>query len=362
VPPTAALGWLGSWLTDSELRSEVREVCRWVGTDLSLSKGWLDDRGLHASVRPALERALRAGRLVLVERSPARPLPTFGAPEEAPAAPRSFDAIAPERTTFVDEPPPTMVWELVAEVEPGPGWEPAIDVEEGPAWEPQVLVGLVGAAGAASATAEDGAGGEDGAEESGEVYAIAAHVHLLGDDPAVNHAVRILDPDTGAVVVDSLTTDDEGVLRAEVPENKEYRIELVELDHEESDVPAATVDDDGAHAYLRCRFVDGAGNPVANTEVDARFGEDGEEMPFVTDADGMIEGVAHLGVYELKIDDQTFHAHSVPSEDADRDDALHVFEVGSAGAEEESDPASAETPERLPRHEPVAGEGEDSPE
>lgn len=190
-----------------------------------------------------------------------------------------------------------------------------------------------------------------------EAYWLAAQVKLIGDDPAVNHAVRIVDPDTGKVVLDDLTTDDQGVVRAEVPENKEYHIELVEPDTP-MEFPDADYGMGDSHAFLRCRFVDEAGNPIANQQVEAKFGDD--DIPFVTDADGQIEAVAHLGAYELVIGDQTFYAHSVPAEDADRDEAVHVFVVRAEESEPDSagDAEEADAPEPLPKY-PTSEEGEE---
>lgn len=173
-----------------------------------------------------------------------------------------------------------------------------------------------------------------------EIYFISAAVKLIGDVPAVNHEVRLIDPDTGEAVGDILETDDEGVLRAEVPENKAYHIELVDSEPElESASPEQFVDDE--HAVLRCQFVHASGEPLTEAEIHAKLGE--TEMVLTTDEDGRIETPAHLGDYELSYGEQVFHAHSLPSSELDHEYAVYHFVVEESESETEGGEAGGES-------------------
>jgi hypothetical protein len=193
-----------------------------------------------------------------------------------------------------------------------------------------------------------------------EHYWLVAEVKLLGDVPAIEHEVRLIDPDTGEVVGEPLMTDDQGVLRVEVPQNKAYHLQLADPEPEPVDslTPEQHVDED--HAILRCQFVHASGEPLADAEIYAKLGE--SEMVLTTDADGRIESPAHLGTYELTYGEQVFHAHGLPTSDAEDEHAVYHFVVeesdagkGGEPAGEESGESPASIEERLPReheHEP----------
>jgi hypothetical protein len=183
-----------------------------------------------------------------------------------------------------------------------------------------------------------------------EYYWLVAQVKLLGDVPAIEHEVKILDPDTGEVVGDPVTTDDQGVLRVEVPSNKAYHLQLVDSEPEaESRTPEQHVDEE--HAILRCRFVHASGEPLAEAEIYAKLGED--EMVLTTDEDGRIEAPAHLGDYELSWGEQVFHAHALPGSYADQDEAVSHFVVedeGGGEGEPEDEGSAASPEEHLEQH------------
>jgi hypothetical protein len=141
--------------------------------------------------------------------------------------------------------------------------------------------------------------------EPRDVFVLAAEVILVGGTPLIEHPVRVIDPDTLAVVADGLRTDAYGVVRTEVPENKTYRIEIVDRDLEDDAPPLARP----AHALLLCQFVDQTGDPLAGRDVVL------EDLTLVTDENGFIEASVHLGHYELEIEGQTFHAHAVLEDD-----------------------------------------------
>ena len=187
-----------------------------------------------------------------------------------------------------------------------------------------------------------------------EVYWIAVEVKLIGDTPAVHHEVRILDPDSGEPIGDPVMTDDQGVLRAEVPENKEYKLELVDREPTLFDSMDFALHPEDRGAVLRCQFVHASGEPLVEAEIHAKFEE--TEDVYTTDEDGRIEGTAQLGLYELTYGDQTFHAHSLPTEHAGRDEAVYHFVVTEDAGDEEQEPAAGEAPESAERlhreHEP----------
>lgn len=183
-----------------------------------------------------------------------------------------------------------------------------------------------------------------------EFYWLVTQLKLLGDVPAIEHEVKIIDPDTGEVVGEPVMTDDQGVLRAEVPSNKAYHLQLADPEPEtESLTPERHVEDD--HAVLRCQFVHASGEPLADAEIHAKLGED--EMVLTTDEEGRIESPAHLGTYELTYGEQVFHAHALPAAYAEKEEAVYHFVVAEeAGGEgEPAGEESGESPEdHLERH------------
>ncbi len=175
-----------------------------------------------------------------------------------------------------------------------------------------------------------------------EHYWLVTQVKLIGDVPAIEHEVKIVDPDTGEAVGETATTDDEGVLRVEVPENKAYHIELVDPEPEPGDSPTPEMHVEDDHAILRCQFVRASGEPLAEAEIHAKLGD--ADMLLTTDEEGRIESPAHLGYYELSYGEEVFHAHSLPMADAESDEAVYHFVVaGDAGAAGEAEPAGDES-------------------
>ena len=181
-----------------------------------------------------------------------------------------------------------------------------------------------------------------GKEEEEEVYVLAVAVKMIGGTPLVNHSVRILDPDTEEQVGERRMTDDDGVVRARVPWNKTYRIEILD---EEGEPFIEPVDAYEEPAYLICRFVDENGSPVAHVKVEVR--EDGHCFETVTDDDGKIDCCVHLGPYELKIGEQSFQAHALLLRDLETEEHYYRFVVHADGAQED-DPG--EFRERLPQY------------
>ena len=164
----------------------------------------------------------------------------------------------------------------------------------------------------------------------GDVHVLAAEMKSIGDTPLVHHPVRVLDPETGIEVAYAVT-DAEGVVRVEVPENKAYRIEIV--DEEEEHVAPPLHPDDEA-AVLLCQFLDPAGNPIANERLEASAA--GESFELQTDGNGRIESPARLDAYELRIRGVAFTAHALLARDREREGSLYRFVVPARGGESET--------------------------
>ena len=184
-----------------------------------------------------------------------------------------------------------------------------------------------------------------------EAFVLAAEVKTIGGTLLMNHPVRVLDPDTGAIVIDSIETDDDGVVRSLVPKNKTYRIEILD---ETWEGPEQAFESDDRRGMLVCRFVDATGAPVADLAVEAR--QDDQVSSLTTDAEGWIESAANLAPYELHVGEQVFHAHAVLAEDVTRDEdaprddetVRYEFVVDSVSSDEEAD-ESEEDEHRLER-------------
>ena len=159
--------------------------------------------------------------------------------------------------------------------------------------------------------------------EPGDLHLIAVELKGLGDTPLPNHKARILDPDTGEAVTDWLESDDEGVLRARVPDDRTWRIEILD---DAVDEAAAHLQPDEAAAVLLCQLVDAAAAPIADEPVEVSIGE--EKLALRTDANGKLEAHVPLAACELKVREHSFTAHSIPAADRDAEGALQVFVVG----------------------------------
>jgi hypothetical protein len=172
-----------------------------------------------------------------------------------------------------------------------------------------------------------------------DIFVLAAEVKLLGDTPLINHAVRILDPDTGAVVADA-TTDDKGIVRAEVPENKKYRIEFDDHQPDLHEWPTVVT----PHPMLRCVFVDLAGARVPQLDVTVKDLE-GHSVDLEADEDGLLELPMPLGLYEVIAEGESHWVHSLLHTDGDGDAyeivVTHELEDGGDGLDPD---------ERLTRH------------
>lgn len=168
---------------------------------------------------------------------------------------------------------------------------------------------------------EDALGPEAVDEREPDVYVLAAEVKLIGDTPLIKHPVRVLDPDTGEVVASGVT-DENGIVRTDVPANKTYRIEIVDRDPDLHVLPPLKT----KHPVLRCAFVDVAGSPVPDLDVTVKD-LDGQAADYTTDEDGMLVVPAALGLHEVVVGDDSHWVHSLLHSDGD-DDA-YVIVVAS---------------------------------
>ncbi len=165
-------------------------------------------------------------------------------------------------------------------------------------------------------------------EKVEDVFLLVAEVKLVGDTPLINHAVRVLDPDSGEVVAET-TTNENGVVRTEVPKKKTYRIEIVDDDHDLHEWNTVHA----PHPMLRVRFVDAAGAPVPHVEATVKDLE-GNAVEVMGDEDGLLEMPAHLTLHQVIIGEDTHWVHALLHRDG-VDDAYEI--VVAAELEEGGD-------------------------
>jgi hypothetical protein len=170
---------------------------------------------------------------------------------------------------------------------------------------------------------EAGAGGDE-APVPGTVggladgaFAIEVQLTAAGGTPLAAEPVRIVDPDSGQDVGKPGVTDERGVLRARVPEQKEYEFHAVAfgVEHDDPWGAAAPIAAAGQeHSVLFVALTDRAGSPLANENVTVKD-EAGSEHPGQTDGEGCLRLVTDPGVYELRVRENTFVAHTLFTSD-----------------------------------------------
>ena len=186
-----------------------------------------------------------------------------------------------------------------------------------------------GTAGGAAALAPGTPGGvKDGKFE------IEMQLHAAGGTPLIAERVRVHDPDTGKPVGDDGVTDEEGVLRARVPEEKEYEIHIVAEGGEEHPdafddhvhpLPAHLPHPD-EHPLLHVIFLDAKGEPLKGEPVKVND-EHGTAQEVKTDYSGVIDMVVEAGPFMLELRSRSFQAHSVFSGDLVEEGAPYKFVV-----------------------------------
>jgi len=179
-------------------------------------------------------------------------------------------------------------------------------------------------------TDADRAGGAS--EESGGDFVLEVQLHAAGGTPLANERVRIHDPDTGKQVGQPAVTDENGVLKARVPAEKEYEIHL------DTDAPEEHPDAFGEqdhplpgqlphpdeHAVLHVAFVDAKGGPIKREAVTVKD-EHGQSQQSKTDDTGQLELVVEHGPFTLEARGSSFKAHSVFTGDLVEDGAPYRF-------------------------------------
>ena len=140
-----------------------------------------------------------------------------------------------------------------------------------------------------------------------DVHVLAVQLHAIGDTPMAHETVLVIDPDTGEQVGGPITADEQGRIRAIVPENKEYHLRLADESHPQ------LVQEDGhsrpPNLCIFARFSDRAGKPLANEKVHLAHADG--EADLVTDEQGELHIPASPGIYLLEARGEKFRAHPI---------------------------------------------------
>jgi hypothetical protein len=353
LPSGLAIGWARSWLLSPEHRAEVLEAFQWLQPGGSPTRGRMNERDLNAFVLPRIERALQSGELLLVERTPVAGW-TPPIQEEPKPVDKGTDTGPTTGTkTWIEFQVTDMAGKAIADVKyeahlPDGTKKTGSTDKDGLVRFDDIDPGIcdfklveydgdaVESLDEAKRREKAGGGPAKGADPpppdsakdledaiADEIYVVAAELKQIGETLLPDHPVRIVDPDSGEQVGKDLVTDDKGVVRAEVPENKPYRIEIVDDSIEPA--PAKEFHPDLPMAVLACLFLDATGKPLANEPLEVT--SNGDAHPMETDEHGRIHADAPLGPCELKMRKQTFVAHALPAADAGKDANLYRFVV-----------------------------------
>jgi hypothetical protein len=144
-----------------------------------------------------------------------------------------------------------------------------------------------------------------------DVHVLSLQLQAIGGTNMVGETVQIIDPDTGEAVGDPITADASGNISAQVPDGKEYHLQVV---HEDTDhLPADGHDVPDALSIL-VRFSDTDGNPRKGLTVS--FASDGASVDLVTDDTGELHVPTTAGLATMTASGQTFKVHPVVLTDA----------------------------------------------
>jgi hypothetical protein len=146
-----------------------------------------------------------------------------------------------------------------------------------------------------------------GQADSKDVHVLAVQLHAIGNSPMAHETVLVIDPDSGEQVGDPITADEQGRIRAIVPQNKEYHLRLV-------DEPGPPLLQEDGHSRppnlcILARFSDRAGHPLANEKVHLAHAEG--EADLITDEQGELHIPASPGIYLLEARGEKFRAHPI---------------------------------------------------
>jgi hypothetical protein len=170
---------------------------------------------------------------------------------------------------------------------------------------------------------------------AGAPYAIEIQLFAAGGTPLAAERVRVVDPDSQEDVGSPGVSDEQGIFRAGVPEEKEYQLFAVVdgIDQEidawsaEGSAPGDPVAGD-EHPMLIVLVVDGQGVPLVDEAVQVKA-ESGESWDLKTDARGRITLECEAGLFTVTARGTDLLAHSVFNGDLYDETAPCKLEVAS---------------------------------
>ena len=190
-----------------------------------------------------------------------------------------------------------------------------------------VVLVVDGDSGAANEAA-DPPGTEGGVE--GGPFAIEVQLTAAGGTPLAAERVRIVDPDTDEQVGKPAVTDEQGILRARVPAEKEYQFFPVLDEPEDHPDPwsaaAKAPVTEQEHSVLLVALADAGGEPLKAEKVTVKD-EAGEAHELQTDEEGHIRLVTDPGAYEVEVKGTTFVAHTLFTTDLGEDPKPYRFSL-----------------------------------
>lgn len=173
-------------------------------------------------------------------------------------------------------------------------------------------------------------GGSDEGGLPDAPYAIEVQLTAAGGTPLAAERVRIVDPDSGEQIGDPGRTDEHGILRARVPEQKEYHFFPLPDDAEDHPDPWSAFAPAPAgqeHSVLFVVLSDESGQPLKGEKVNVKD-ESGTAHELVTDDEGHIRLATDPGVYQLEVKGSTFVAHTLFTTDLGDDPQPYRFTLG----------------------------------
>jgi len=161
-------------------------------------------------------------------------------------------------------------------------------------------------------------------------FTLEVTLHAAGGTPMAHERIRIVDPDSGQPVGEPVVTDEEGVLRAKVPEEKEYHLVVESEEAEQDELPALDLGGhergSDEHSVLSVELLDAEGKPLQGEKVQVK-GEQGAGFEVVTGDDGCFHELAEPGVYQLTVRGKSFKAHTIFHDDRGDSAAPYRFVV-----------------------------------
>lgn len=169
----------------------------------------------------------------------------------------------------------------------------------------------------------------------GAPYAIEIQLTAAGGTPLAAERVRVVDPDSKEDVGQPGVSDEQGVFRAGVPDEKEYLLFAVvngidkEMDawSSEGSAPGQPTPGD-EHPMLIVLVVDAQGNPLIDEAVQVKA-ESGEAWSLKTDSRGRVTLECEAGLFTVTARGTDLLAHSVFNGDLHDETAPCKLEVGS---------------------------------